>query len=252
MRARHAGGPNLSSLGRGQPRRIGRVLNHYHSKGTYTYTGPNLGAATAVNDFNGTFGTSNILPESPLVRSINMLPGSGVFNGHLRTGLSNELDFNSLRIKSVNSLAGFAPGSGEQILHDSSGGRWNGSMIGSQITMHLESITDGLSIRDSGGSVLMDTAGQFVNLGDGTAIDFTPIFTVASTVAEGTKFDAVFRLSDSGTGFGGEPWRDSGRFIFQVTAVPEPSSYALLGLGLFGAALIKRRRHANRHLQACG
>ncbi len=61
---------------------------------------------TPFNDFNGTFGTSNILPESPLVNDIFARPGSGAFTGLFRTGFDNGTDFNNLRIRSVNSLDG--------------------------------------------------------------------------------------------------------------------------------------------------
>jgi PEP-CTERM motif len=209
--------------------------DHYHAKGGYSYTGPNLGVGTAINDFNGPFGSSNILPESPLVNDIAMSPGSGVFSGMLRTGL-NTAEYNILEIRSVNSPSGFAPGSAEDILLNSSLGRWNGLLNSSPITMNFLSITPGLSIRDSSGSLLADTAGQSIVLGAGNSLNFTPVFTVADSTAIGTSFQAVFNLTD-GTG----PRGDSGRFIFEVTAVPEPSSMALFGVAMLGGVFRRLR-----------
>ncbi len=218
------------------------TVNHYHSKGAYSFTGPNTGATTAVNDFNGTMGVSNILPESPLVNDITMQPGSGAFSGMLRTGLNNGTDFNNLEIRSVNSLSGFAPGTPENFMFNSSTAldvpsntniaRWAGLLSANTITMNLLSISPGLSIRDTAGSLLMNAAGQSIALGAGNNFTFTPVFTVPDTTAFGSAFQAVFNLSDGPGGLG-----DSGRFVFEVTAVPEPSSIALLGLPLAGYAI---------------
>jgi len=67
---------------------------------------------------------------------------------------------------------------------------------------------------------------------------FTPAFTAADTTSFGSAFQAVFNLSDGPGGLG-----DGGRFVFEVTAVPEPSSIALLGLPVAGYA-IRRWRHS--------
>jgi hypothetical protein len=223
------------------------TVNHYHSKGAYSFTGPNTGVTTAVNDFNGTMGVSNILPESPLVNDITMQPGSGAFAGMLRTGLNNGTDFNNLGIRSVNSLSGFAPGTPENFMFNSSTAldvpsntniaRWAGLLSASTINMNLLSISPGLSIRDNSGTVIMDTAGQSVALGAGNNFAFTPVFTVADTTSFGSAFQAVFNLSDGPGGLG-----DSGRFVFEVTAVPEPSSIALLGIPVAGYAIRRWRQ----------
>jgi hypothetical protein len=222
-------------------------INHYHSKGAYSYTGTNLGAATAVNDFNGTFGVSNLLPESPLVNDIQLRPGSGLFSGYLISGLNPGASFNNLRIRSVDSLDGFPPESGEDYLHHSSGSRWSGSMAGSNISLQLLTIDSGLSILDAVGNSIFSSPGDILNLGNGSTIDFTPIFAVNNTAFFGQEFNATFKLIDSGTGNSGGPWLESGRFQFQVTAVPEPSSLAFLGTFGLGLANFRRRRHSCVH-----
>lgn len=221
-------------------------INHYHSKGTYSYTGPNLGAATAVNDFNGTFGVSNLLPESPAFNNIYMHPGSGVFSNKLVTGIDTTSDFNNLRIRSVDTLTGFAPLSGENYLHISSGGRFAGSMVNSNILMELVSIDPGLGVFDSSGNNLFPSVGSQLNLGNGSIIDFTPIFAVDITAIPGQDFNAVFRLHDTGTGNNGAAWLSSGRFQYQVTAIPEPSSIAMLGMLGAGVCLHRRRTAQTR------
>ncbi len=219
--------------------------NHYHSKGTYSYTGANNGAATLVNDFNGTFGTSNILPESPAVNDVWMMPGTGDFDGMFRTGLTNSLPFNNLRFRTVNSLDGFADGTPENYMFNSSSGRFNGLLGSEDVFLNLESISSGLSIRDASGNVLMDAAGQSFNLGAGDSIDFTPIFTVDDSVAGGSKYQAVFTLSSPGSS-----WGDGGRFVMQVTAVPEPASMALVGLPLVGFAIRRSRKRRQAKAEA--
>ncbi len=60
-------------------------------------------------------------------------------------------------------------------------------------------------------------------------------------------YDAKFKLVDlrSGTGFG-----DSGEFTysFQVTAVPEPASFALVGLPMAGYAVRRFRKKRSPQL----
>ncbi len=216
--------------------------NHYHSKGTYSYTGGvNLGVNTPFNDFNGTFGTSNILPESPLVNDIFARPGSGAFTGLFRTGFDNGTDFNNLRIRSVNSLDGFAPGTGEHFMFNSSSGRWAGLLGSSDVFLNLVSISSGLTVRDASGTILMDGAGDSINLGAGDSFDFTPVFAADSL---GT-YQAVFNVSSPGSGFA-----DGGRFVFEVTAVPEPASLALLAIPVSGYAIRRYRRRKQAEVRS--
>jgi hypothetical protein len=199
-----------------------------------------------VTPYNGTFGTSNILPESPAINDILALPGSGAFNGLFRTGLSNGLDFNNLRFHSVNTLAGFAPGTPEDYLYNSStsGGiaRWAGLLDSSDVQLNLVSISSGMSVRDAAGNTLLDTAGQSINLGAGDSIDFTPIFATSGL----GNYQAVFTLTNpSGTMNGGSAWGDGGQFMFEVTAVPEPATLAMLaatGATTFAVRRWRKRR----------
>ncbi len=190
---------------------------------------------------NGAFGSGNILPESPAINDIALLPGSGVFSGKKISGLVPTAPFNNLRFRSVDSLASHSVGSPENLLHVSSGGRWAGSMGNSTIGLQLLSIDPGLTIHNAMGGLVFNSVGEVLNLGSGSLIDFTPIFAVDESTPTGQNFNAVFKLIDTGTGNGGSPWLEGGQFVMQVTtAVPEPSSAALLGL-MLGTCVWQRR-----------
>lgn len=219
--------------------------NHYHSKSTYTYVGPNLGAGTAVQPFNGNSAgvPGNFLPEGPFGNSprLQLLPGSGVFAGKWISGLDPDENFGRLTFRSVDSLVAAAsiPGSPADILFNSSQGRWNGLIGGSNLTLHLVDISPGLTIADLSGQTLMTAPGDSVLLGNADAnFSFTPVF-VTPSGAQANHF-AVFRITDSGTANSGGPYGDSGHFQFNLV-VPEPAAAGLLApLGV----LLTRRRVA--------
>ena len=222
--------------------------NHYHSKGVYSYFGPNTGATTGVNPWNGLFGTANIVPESPLIADILMRPGTGAFSGMLRTGFDDAAKFSNLEMRGVDDLSTYAPGTSEQFMFNSSGNRWSGLMAGSNISWELLNISPGLSIHDQSGTTIMSAAGQSYNLGNvgATGFRFKPIFAVSDSATPGTDFTATFKLTDSSTANAGSSWLEGGQFQIQVTAVPEPTSIGLLVVGLVGIGVASRLKRGRK------
>lgn len=210
-------------------------INHYHSKSTYTYFGPNLGGATAVQPFNGTPSGEprNYLPEGALPPLL-LKRGKGAFAGHYISGLTPGVEYADLRMKSVDALAGFGDGTPENFLWRSGGapspGRWTGSMAGSQLSLVLVGRSEGISVLDALGKPILTDLGDTHFLGDGgESLDFTPVFAAQKL---GLHY-LEFRLVDQGIGNSGGAWGESGIFRFNVRAVvPEPSSVVLVGAGL--------------------
>jgi PEP-CTERM motif len=203
--------------------------DHYHGKGVYRYTGPNLGANTAVE-----LNPSNYLPEGanpPILLSA----GSGFYDGKLVSSFYAESEFSNLTFDFTDTLDAFADGSPEHVLHNSSGGRWAGLLGDAHVHLVLESVTPGLNIGDAGNLNIMSAPGDDFHLVSG----FSPVFWTDANASEGT-YGARFRLTDDENLF-----TDSGtfEFRFEVAAVPEPSSYAALaGLASLGLVAFRRRR----------
>lgn len=202
--------------------------DHYHSKGVFRYTGPNLGAGTATE-----VNPSNYLPEGANP-PIELIEGLGIYEGKLASRYQSGDEFSDLRFELTSSLAGFGPSAPETILFNSSGGRWNGSLDGAHIHLELVSLTPGLNI----GSAMSLSIG-LSQPGDDLHLDFpfAPVFWLTEG-NPGGNFAAVFRLVDEEGMFG-----DSGHFEFRFTAVPEPGTWALLvtALGLVGVMARRKR-----------
>lgn len=213
--------------------------NHYHSKGVYRYN-PNSTPSAPVIEVN----PANYVPEGanpPLTLS----PGSGLYAGKL---VSNPLDsssasyaFSFMPIADVDSLRGFGAGSPEEILLNSSSGRWSATLAGADVHLQLVSLSTGLRIGDASIYDLVTGAGDEIHLGD--SFSFTPVFWTDASAAPGV-YTAQFKLTDESGGF-----LDSGifeyRFEVSASAIPEPSSAALLaGLASLGLRATRRRRAA--------
>jgi hypothetical protein len=207
--------------------------NHYHSKGIETYTGP-AGSPMIVRS------TSDFVPEGSLP-PIKLSAGTGIYAGKLATNPYSDLSdpvyhFSFLRHGNTDSLAGFPSGSGEQVLHDSSGGRWNSPAVAAHLHAEIVSLTPGLNVGDAS-SLNLGGAGTELHLSDpGEQLDFTPILWTDTSAAPGV-YEAVFRFFDEDGTFG-----DSGNIRFRAEVVPEPHTLLLVAMSCSGFCLIFRRR----------
>jgi hypothetical protein len=200
--------------------------NHYHSKGVYRYQPGSL--ASPVIEVS----PSNYLPEGT-APPLAMTRGTGLYASKLVVLEDQGNIFSLIDIKDTTDLSGFATGSGEHFMFNSSSGRWTGSIAGAHTHLVLESLTPGLNIgSDSSLDIGLALPGDDYHLGDD--VSFSPVFWLESNAPAGT-YVARFKLVDEEGLFG-----DSGHFEFRMAAVPEPAT-GLLGLaGL--AFLVSRRR----------
>ena len=214
--------------------------DHYHGKGTHVYTGPNLGAGTAV-----TVSPSNYLPEAA-APPFELTPGTGAFAGMLVSGQTPDVGGSDIRIGSVDALAAAAPGSDEAILFNSSGGRWTGSVADAELAIELVSASAGLSILDASGDSLFG-GGSILALGlGGASLDFAPVFAATGP----GDYAASFRLIDLRDGGLG----DSGVFEYRFRAtVPEPGGIvmgAIGGMAMSALAIRSRFRSRRKAVEA--
>jgi hypothetical protein len=210
--------------------------DHYHGIGVHTYTGPNLGAGTAVNDTNG----NNRIPEiSSGQEPLLLTAGSGAYAGKLVSNPLAGVEYSHLEMRSVHTLNGNPEDT--LGLFNSSGGRWNGPLwddAGGHAHIHLEllSATAGLNVGTLGNPLALPVGGD-VHVGDGDELfSFTPVLWVDSAAAPGV-YTAEFRLIDEDGIVG-----DSGRFFLDVQVVPEPASFASIGVAVGLIAMAARRR----------
>lgn len=212
--------------------------NHYHSKGVYRYD-----PASSVSSPVVQISTSNYVPEGTNP-PVTLTPGSGFYSGKFVTNLLPESSpsyaFSFMTIADVDSLRGFGTGSPEEIMLNSSSGRWSSTIVGADVHLELVSLSPGLNVGDASGFHLVSGVGDEIHLGD--SFSFTPVFWTDSTAAFGT-YVAQFKLTDeSGT------FLDSGVFEYRfqldaTSAIPEPSSFAALaGLATLALAATRRRR----------
>lgn len=207
--------------------------NHFHAIGAYSYTG--LASAPEILSTN----TNNRIPEissgeSPLL----LATGNDPYTGMLRSSVGSS-EYSYLGIASIQSLAGHAPGSTEDILFHSSSDRWSGALDGAQIGLRLVSSSPGLYI---GTETILDLyeGGDIIVLGTGNSLEFNPVYRVDADAAAGI-YSATFELLNNSPD---SSLQSSGLFSFDfsVASIPEPGTYMMFTTGLFLLAWARRTR----------
>ena len=210
--------------------------SHYHSIGAYSYTGPVT--APVVQSTN----SNNRIPETFADQSpLPLRPGTGVYANQLVSQHIPGLEYSNQAIASVQSLNGFADGSVESYLFNSSGGGYTSTLDNALIALELVDATPGLSVYDEAGQNIFSNPSEPYILGDGNSFQFTPTFGV-NAAADPSSYSASFRLLDLGSGPDYTPLLESGTYNidFRAEPVPEPSTILLFGSGLVG--LVSWRR----------
>lgn len=201
--------------------------NHYHSIGSYTYTGD--AADPVVLDTNG----NNRLPETfTLQAPLELTPGTGAFAGLLTSNPQPGVHYSDMEMRSVHTLDG-DPDDVEG-LFGSSNGRWDDAFDAAHIHLEIVSLTPGLNLSTTS-PLATYGIGDDVHVGDGDeGFSFTPVFWTDASATPGV-YTAELRLVDEHGVYG-----DSGRFYIDYQVVPEPGSLGLLAVA--GLAMLRRRR----------
>lgn len=207
----------------------GSASPHYHSIGRYAYEGtPPAHTITTANA---------LYPEltyhgDPVPR-LQLRPGSGIYAGKLTSGTHPGDAWSNLHMQSTALLGTYAPATPEQIMFNSSGNRWSGSLVGSTVALELVALSPGLHVGNASTMNLMSVGDQIV-LGPGDNLSFTPVLWIDDE-PDAPMRQASFKLvdvRDTGTPFG-----ESG--VFNIQVIPEPAALTLLPLA--GLALLRRR-----------
>lgn len=221
----------------------GPSSNHYHSKGTLIYTGPNLGASTAVIR-----SPSDYVPEGTIA-PIKLSLGTGIYAGKLVSNPYTDPQdpsyaFSFLEIGSTQSLAGFGPTDGESYLFNSSGGRWDSAYPLAHLHFELISLSPGLNWGDASATDIgFNSLGNEMHITDpgpeNNSFGATPVLWAEASATPGI-YEAKFRVFDDSGAYG-----NSGeiRIRTEVVAVPEPTTAAAL-LGGMAVLVARRRRRA--------
>jgi hypothetical protein len=208
--------------------------NHYHGIGVYSYTGDAASAVVTTTNAN------NRIPEIYTAQPpLSLQAGNGDWAGKLVSQASAE-HYSDLRIGSNWELSTAAAGTPEEIMFNSSNGRWNGSLAGADVWLELVTLSAGLHLGLDGQADILAAAGDKHFLGSGNSLEFAPIFWTAANATPGT-YSATFRLHDLGTASGHTPLASSGTFNFDFAVVPEPSTLALALTAGAGLLLVHRR-----------
>lgn len=212
-------------------------VDHFHGIGAYSYTGP-VGSPTVAST-----NSNNRIPETSSLQAPLLLSlGSGsLFGDKLVNQHEPTIQYSDISFRAIDALYGSAAGSPEDVLLNSSLGRWSGSLAGTAIAIELISISNGLNVGD------VDTLNLFesnpvYSLGAGDDVDFVPVFWTMSGAAPGT-YSATFRFLDVGSA-GVLSAGGTFSFDFAPAPVPLPAAGWLLAGAL--APLLRTRRVATK------
>lgn len=209
--------------------------DHFHGIGTYSYTGP-TGSPTVIPT-----SANNRIPEiSSGENPLPLSPGAGLYTGALANH-PGPSEYSDIVFNSFNQLDSFGPGTPETILFQSSAGRWNTSLTGSQIALELLSITPGLNVGTLLSTNIFAGPNSTYLLGDGSGFEFTPVFWTNAGVSSGT-YSVTMRLVDLQASPSAALPSGEFSFDFAVTSVPEPGSALLIGVGLTALGIYSRRQ----------
>ena len=204
--------------------------SHFHPIGAYSYSGPvGTPIVESTNSNNRIPETFTGQPPLPLVA------GTGSYAGQLVSQHIPGLEYSNQAITSIQALNGFADGSLESFLFNSSGGGYTSTLDQAVIALELVAATPGLSIYDEAGQNIFSNPTQPYILGDGNTFHFTPTFAVDGA-APSALYSASFRLLDLGNDPGYSPLAASGTYHIDFRPVPEPTTVLLLGSGFVGLA----------------
>ena len=216
-----------------------------------TAAGTNQGHVTLLYDHGDHFhrigvfgGAIGQVPEASAGGPLKLAAGTGSLAGrYVSTPYLGDLadptaPYSNTSMTSIWALSGGQPGSAQAVLFNSSGGRYQGSLAGTSLALELIAISAGLNLADAAGAGTLNSPGSRIALGAGDGFGtFLPRFFTDAGVAAGSSYSASFKLVDlNGVA------QESGQFRYVFQAVPEPSSFALAGLGLGAFALVGRRR----------
>lgn len=188
--------------------------DHFHGIGRFDYTGPVDDPKVVPTNAN------NRIPEIFTgLPPLPLTPGVGSLYGDKLVSNPSEAEYSQLETRSVQSLRRAPPGSEANILYTSSNGRWTISFGRAVVAMQLVSKTERLHIGTESELHVLEHPGDFVILGRGHTLRFTPVFWTEGDAPSGT-YSAEFRLLDINTREGYKRVLHSGTFNFDFTTVP--------------------------------